>query len=58
MKRRLFSIVWAVCLFLGCSPLPVPHPERWAPDYEPTEYPSSSYAARPPDAGQPQGAKP
>jgi len=34
-------------LVSACTPLPVPHPERWQPDYNVTDYPTA--AAR--DAG-------
>jgi hypothetical protein len=47
IRARILGAVLGVFLFLGaCSPLPVPHPERWAPDYDPTAYPASSYGAR------------
>jgi hypothetical protein len=52
IKARVFATALGVFLFLGaCTPLPVPHEERWQADHDPTAYPDSSYGARASDAG-------
>lgn len=44
----LFGLLWA------CSPQPVPHPERWTPEYGATDYPvTETYPASRKDAGAP-----